>query len=756
MLLAYVGLLFFATDMPIGPTPEPVKAPHFPDRVHAMIWRNWNLVPAEDMARVLGTSEENVVNTGKAMGLPEQSAITSDLRQRSYITVIRRNWHLLPYEQMLDLLGWPEEELAFTLREDDFLWIKLGSLKPKCEPLRWAEPDDATRARQNEIAEITREYFPKGAGVAEEPLFGFVGELSAPFDAVPGDFALSKSSPRYCYSYFALYGDAFIDGAPDPFPDGYLARLSASGVNAVWLQGVLYKLAPFPWNPGLSEGYEERLKNLNKLVERVKSHGMGVYLYMNEPRSMPLSFYDSHPELKGAVENDIAALCSSDPGVQQYMASSIALICEAAPNLAGFFTISASENLTNCWSLGNGAACVRCSKRKPADVIAEVNALIQSGIEMADGGQKLIAWDWGWADDWAEAAIRRLHPQVAHMSVSEWSIPIQRGGVDSMVGEYSISTVGPGPRATKHWEIAKTRPRPLKTLAKIQANTTWECGAMPYIPAVQNVAKHVSNLRERDVDGVMFGWTLGGYPSPNLEVAGKLVGDRDLTIDAAMRQVASRRYGAENADAVVAAWVRCSEGFSEFPYNIGVVYSGPQQMGPSNLLWGESTGYTATMVCYPYDHLDGWRSVFPPDVFVSQFRKVADGFDDGVKILTGLMANTPEKFRAGLQQEIDVMDACAIHYRSCANQSRFVDLRNQFAKAETGARPAMIDEMESLLKGELNLAVRLHDIQTRESTIGYEASNHYFYVPIDLAEKVINCADLLNRWIPELRAKLAQ
>ncbi|HRI87743.1 MAG TPA: hypothetical protein PK869_05750, partial [Candidatus Hydrogenedentes bacterium] len=102
MLLAYVGLLFFATDMPIGPTPEPVKAPHFPDRVHAMIWRNWNLVPAEDMARVLGTSEENVVNTGKAMGLPEQSAITSDLRQRSYITVIRRNWHLLPYEQMLD------------------------------------------------------------------------------------------------------------------------------------------------------------------------------------------------------------------------------------------------------------------------------------------------------------------------------------------------------------------------------------------------------------------------------------------------------------------------------------------------------------------------------------------------------------------------------------------------------------------------------------------------------------------------------
>ena len=37
------------------------------------------------------------------------------------------------------------------------------------------------------------------------------------------------------------------------------------------------------------------------------------------------------------------------------------------------------------------------------------------------------------------------------MSVSEWDMPIRRGGVDSVVGEYALSAIGPGPRATRHW-----------------------------------------------------------------------------------------------------------------------------------------------------------------------------------------------------------------------------------------------------------------------------------------------------------------
>ena len=42
------------------------------------------------------------------------------MKTRGYITLIRRNWHLLPYEQLLELVEMTPEQLAFTLREDDF------------------------------------------------------------------------------------------------------------------------------------------------------------------------------------------------------------------------------------------------------------------------------------------------------------------------------------------------------------------------------------------------------------------------------------------------------------------------------------------------------------------------------------------------------------------------------------------------------------------------------------------------------------
>jgi len=78
----------------------------------------------------------------------------------------------------------------------------------------------------------------------------------------------------------------------------------------------------------------------------------------------------------------------------------------------------------------------------------------------------------------------------------------------------------PGERACRYWEAA--RARGLRTVAKIQCGNTWELSAVPYIPAVANVARHAANLRSRGVNGLMLGWTLGGYPSPNLEVVAEL------------------------------------------------------------------------------------------------------------------------------------------------------------------------------------------------------------------------------------------
>ena len=101
------------------------------------------------------------------MGLGKPPRITRDQQARSYITVIKRNWHLLPYDQLLELLDWTPEQMAFTLREDDFLYVKLGNLKPQCEPLRYQAPDEAALQREREIARIVRDGIPGGRARAE-------------------------------------------------------------------------------------------------------------------------------------------------------------------------------------------------------------------------------------------------------------------------------------------------------------------------------------------------------------------------------------------------------------------------------------------------------------------------------------------------------------------------------------------------------------------------------------------------------------
>jgi hypothetical protein len=268
---------------------------------------------------------------------------------------------------------------------------------------------------------------------------------------------------------------------------------------------------------------------------------------------------------------------------------------------------------------------------------------------------------------------------------------------------------------------------------------------------VENVARHVENLRGENVTGLMLSWTLGGYPSPNMEVVAETLAG--ASADEAMQRVAERRFGGVLAPAVVTAWRGYSAAFREYPYHISVAYAGPQQIGPANLLWAEPTGYTATMVGFPYDDVDTWRAIYPPEVFVQQFDKVADGFQRSLDELKGVSTQTAGVTlaqRQALAEECGVAEAAAIHFRSSANQARFVMARRAAAAAKTAEEAApQRTTMENVLQEEITLARRLRVIQSRDSRIGFEASNQYNYVPVDLMEKVLNCRDLLARMFPK-------
>ena len=97
-----------------------------------------------------------------------------------------------------------------------------------------------------------------------EPRFQFLerfnkASVDAPGNVAKTPTAASEDAPvRFIYSYAAVFGDPLADPRSDPYPDGLLERLSAMGINGVWMHVVLRDLAPGGKDfPEFGEGCEK-------------------------------------------------------------------------------------------------------------------------------------------------------------------------------------------------------------------------------------------------------------------------------------------------------------------------------------------------------------------------------------------------------------------------------------------------------------------------------------------------------------------
>ena len=716
-------------------TNAPISCAPFPDRMSAYVWRNWFVVPHDRLARVVGATEPDLERVAAEMGLPKKVDVLPEWRRKGYITVLRRNWHLLDYPQLLQVIDMTRKELRFSLMEEDFLWVKFGHVKPKCGPLAWSAAETArASAGRRRIAEVLA-----AEGVddfSEEPRFQFVKDISAVSSAFGADVASREGqSPfglRLIFSYFADFADPLGDPKVGSFPEGLLQKLANQGVNAVWLHTVLNTLARDPKYPEFGEGSEARMRNLRTLVARAAKYGIKVYLYMNEPRAQPPAFFEANDErraMKGVTQpgEDRFTMCTSHPETLRWMREAIRSVFASAPGLGGIFTITMSENHTNCASRGQKARCPRCSKRTTASIVAEVNRTLIEGMREANPAAEAIIWNWAWPDDETKDILAALPKEGCRlMAVSERGMRICRGGVPVTTGDYSISCVGPSEVSRAFWKTARACGLP--AVAKVQANTTWEIASVPYLPVMDLVAEHASNVVREGVDGVMLSWSLGCALAPNLRVYDEIGADGDR--EKVLNRLAAELYGPEAVSAVRVAWTSFSEGFRNYPFAINVAYSGPQHWGCANPLYWKKTGYRSTMVGIPYDYVRGWTSPYPPDVWTALMQKVADGFEKGCaewRLAIGKMSD-PAK-RAAAEREAGLFRAAALHFASGVDQCRFVEARD---RGDENALRRIAERECARAKEELKLV-------RADSRIGYESSCQYFFIPQDLREKILSC-----------------
>lgn len=717
-------------ELPIGKNPKALNFEHFPTKQQAFIWKNWEMVSVGKLAEVLGTTEENVLAAAAELGLSVPPKVDESWMARGYLTIIRNNWHLLNYEQLMQLLGWDAAKLAYTLKEEDFLWSKMGRLKPACDVLKFKPLTKEEQRKTGELKKIFLDHFPEEARDYIEKPFAFISD----YGVKEKTLADERFGFNFIHSFSASYGDVFLNPELDPLPDNLLRQYAAMGIKGVWLQAILYTLHPIKGAEEFSEGYEIRLKNLFELVKKCAKYDIGLYLYLNEPRCMPDAFYKKFPEWKGVARDGAIASSNCTSRTKEplkWLEAACKNVFEKVPGLAGAFLITMSENPTHCHSGFIGTKCPHCKDRKIPDIISEIIVAAERGVHLAAPAAKVIVWDWAWRPeaepsddlDFECEILEKLPAAIYFMTVSEWGKKTSFGGIEESVMDYSISQVGPSEKSLKLWKKAKELG--MKIAAKVQLNNSWEFSAAPYIPVPYLVREHLDNLLKNNIDGLMLSWSLGGYPGGNLDLISKTP-----------EEIAHEKFGAESAIAVCGAWKIFSESFRQFPFHILVMYNAPMNFGPMNILRIENTGYNATMIGFPYDDLNGWRVNYPEDVFEEQFRLLSEGWRDGLELLEKASCKIPRDKRRYFIELENVSLTAYCHFRSTYLQIRFVRLRNNL-----DARHELI----KIIDEELDLAKKLHEIARRDSRIGFETSNHYYYSLNDLREKVLNCENLKSK-----------
>jgi len=129
--------------------------------------------------------------------------------------------------------------------------------------------------------------------------------------------------------------------------------------------------------------------------------------------------------------------------------------------------------------------------------------------------------------------------------------------------------------------------------------------------------------------------------------------------------------------------------------------------------------------------LTGWRADFSPESFAQQFRVLAEGFRAGFAKLKEAFRNAP--ITKEIQLLMDCAEVSSLHFASVVNHVHYVMKRQSS------------EDLSLLIQEEAALALREAAIMLRNPTIGFEATNHYYFTVTDLYEKVLNCQALLGK-----------
>jgi hypothetical protein len=402
---------------------------------------------------------------------------------------------------------------------------------------------------------------------------------------------------------------------------------------------------------------------------------------------------------------------------------------------------------------------------------------------------EVLPWDYNInfppeATDLKQFVIQQYKPGVIPLITWENGKDFVRDGEHGYLKDYSINEVGPSEVAAV--EIEEARKRGFKVYAKADTFASWQYGTSPYLPFPYQWYARYQALEKAKIDGTLETWSYGFKPNFMAAIRAWYSWTDAPPLDDLLRQVARSEFGSGSEEAVLAAWKHFSDAIRLVPDtgpNMGTTNSigspfffdepQPRTMTVEHswAIAGVRGGGVPINYYWPFaprrvilnpdfsnriNVAEQYARPFTLPVFNKYLLLAAGEMEKGLERYRTAALAAPAEKRRTAYREVLLAEQIERMMRSDEAILEFEDLRFRLHHAPDQAeKQHMLDRMTVILSDEIARTQSAFETARRDSRLGYEWEQDYFYTPHVLEEKLAQLREVLDRELPAYRSRSA-
>ena len=511
----------------------------------------------------------------------------------------------------------------------------------------------------------------------------------------------------------------------DEFPDSQLNAIVHAGFNAI----DLFIKAPNLMRKGPGD--------INDIIDRAESFGLDVVLYSY------LSSY-KHPD-----DADAEAFFDSVYG-EVFRRHPKA----AALHLVGESLQFPSKDPHTSGKRHNESVVDGIPDTRPSpgwypcyDYPAYVQRIVTAVHNVKPDAEVILnTYNWGYTPaELRKAFLEKVNKNVTiHVTYDIFKTDIIEG-LTCPVMDYSISADVPGSYFTTEVQAANEVGFKNLRVTSNLAGASWDFGSAPYAPVPFRWLTRMMVLKDYLKMGVTsfyddhhYGW----WPNPCIDMAKEIFASNGETdINALLKKVASRDYGAEVADDIVKAWKIWSDSMEYYvgtnedqygPWRTGPSYPFIFQPNISRTMTSKEIKFPCTApgiiktVYTPYENENQTPGPIRNPIEIKRLKIMLKMWNEGLALIENALDRVPEKKRieADRLYALGKFISCSIN--TTINMKRWwvANLQLQ-TTCEKEPMLRKLDEIEAIAAEEIANVNACFDAVRTDSRIGWEASMDY-------------------------------